>query len=327
MNKFISNSIIACFLIYTLFLSNFAFVAGESILDNDSVVDPVNDSVELVKELVENVSSPIVGENETIEGNQVEKTNDSNLEEDGSFIGNYSGTNSNESEGVIVDEENVYDVDFNITINDTNQIINDSEIVLNESFNSSLEKNDTVEQSPSEEKEGGVSEEKIFFERDFEVEVIQGFAEVEEGVIWVKKIYSAPENVEVVLPEGGVESSRVVLFDEERGESYVKIEYETLPPKKEEKEISEGKEVLVWSEDHYENVYTWTEIDESLDVRHKEEISIKWIEKNEEIKVKDLRDRDGNGTIPYGHHNVHKNHIRFMFYKVLICFFSVFGFY
>ncbi len=81
----------------------------------------------------------------------------------------------------------------------------------------------------------------------------------------------------------------------------VEIEYETPAPYALEENIGSGKRVKIVGpeEVHYENVLAFTQIDEALNVRNKENIRVYWNENNTYLNVENALDSDGNGIIDY----------------------------
>jgi hypothetical protein len=168
--------------------------------------------------------------------------------------------------------------------------------------------------------------EEIFEEEDFTVEIVQGAAEVGQPVRWTKKVYNEGKKVNVKIPKEGkeisykesdtgtyiatskkslslrslsVEEVRDIPEVEEVEQGHIEVVYETAAPNKEEKILKNGKEVLVYSEEHYTNVIVSTEIDEALNVRDKREVVINWVEEGVKIQSEKLEDRDENGIYDY----------------------------
>jgi hypothetical protein len=79
------------------------------------------------------------------------------------------------------------------------------------------------------------------------------------------------------------------------------IEYETPAPYAIEENISNGKRVkIVGSEEvHYENVLSFTNISEKLNIKNPSNIKIHWIENNTDITPTKVEDKNNNGIYDY----------------------------
>ncbi|HKL23571.1 MAG TPA: hypothetical protein VJ895_02360, partial [Candidatus Nanoarchaeia archaeon] len=299
MNKAISNSIIACFLVYTLFLSNFAFVAGESFLDNDSIVEKINESVSILGTDLENSTSNFnnFSGNESNSSFEITKNFSNETEKSENLFENlsanhddlkFNGSSINGSEN---SSEIIY---FNNTQNF-------SEFEGNSSFNSEggnfskkITENFSVPLVVENETLSNISN---LTEENFEVEIIQLPAKVGENVHWIKRVYGVSENFEIEIPKN---AERVIqnaknLMDSEF-KNYSEIRYETSAPKIQEKIFENKKEVLIYSKQHYENVTAKTEIDFNLSVNESEKLKVYWKEEKRYLDF-EVFDYDSDGFV------------------------------
>ena len=323
MNKTIANSLVACFLIYTLFISNFAFVAGSDILDNDSVVDLPNKIVDLIGDEVNNVSGgeELIGEvnnsepivKEEIGGNKTEEGISENVTLEERIVENISKKVINEN--ISVGEKVEENVSENVIVNETFENISKEENIsvelnltgvferekiqeeVNESINYTLINGSQIEDLI----EGNVSEELNLTERDFEIELIQMPAKVGEKVRWVKRVYGAPNSLNIELPadaEKVIKNKRLfsLMSLEPEVKDYVEVIYETSAPMIEEREIGKGKEVKVWAEKHYKNVTANVSIDFNLSVNESKKLNVYWKEENKYLDFK-VADENFDGFI------------------------------
>jgi DNA-directed RNA polymerase specialized sigma24 family protein len=95
-------------------------------------------------------------------------------------------------------------------------------------------------------------------------------------------------------------SQTEVNFNVEETANY-EIEYETPAPYAIEKETKDGKEVQIVGPDsiHYENVLSYTNLDEKLNVKNPAEVKIYWKEENKYIYPTKIEDTDNNGIYDY----------------------------
>ncbi|MCK4552814.1 hypothetical protein KAT80_01275 [Candidatus Pacearchaeota archaeon] len=79
------------------------------------------------------------------------------------------------------------------------------------------------------------------------------------------------------------------------------IEYETPAPYAIGEDTARGKRIKIIGPENiiYENVLTFTELDESLNIKDASKIKIKWLEQNKYIPVQKIEDKNNNGIYDY----------------------------
>ncbi|MCK4997512.1 hypothetical protein KAS08_04355 [Candidatus Pacearchaeota archaeon] len=126
------------------------------------------------------------------------------------------------------------------------------------------------------------------------IELIQNPAKVGEKVKWTKRVYTNDSNYKIQIPKNAEKIKSPILlstFSTSESKDYIEIEYVTQAPKKIETNLSHGKQVLVYSEEHYENVTVTTKINFKLIPQNKNQLKIYW---KEESKYLDFQAYDTN---------------------------------
>ncbi len=79
------------------------------------------------------------------------------------------------------------------------------------------------------------------------------------------------------------------------------IEYETPAPYAIEEEIERGKRVKIIGPEtiHYENVLSFTDLPESLNIKNPSNVKIHWVEDNSYIPIENIADLDNDGIYDY----------------------------
>jgi len=108
---------------------------------------------------------------------------------------------------------------------------------------------------------------------EHKTELIQGRAKVGQNVIWTKRAYTTDQD-------------------------YVETTYETPAPKKIETKTPKGKQVLIYSEEHYKNVIAQTNITFNLKLENKNTLNLFWKEENKYLDFQAF-DSNDDGIIDY----------------------------
>ncbi len=270
-------------IIYILLITSVASSTNISISDNSSLPSPEHEP-----QPEKSPSSP---------------NNSSSPEED---------SNNNENENTT----NIPNLENNTNNNSTNNTNQTAEPIQNQtnqtstnSTNQTISENITDSQTITE-----IINETISTEIETRIELIQGKAKVGETVVWTKRVYTPDSNYEVEIPINAQKLSETFFEtptntntfntqsfsaqseEEEPTESYIEVEYETPAPNKKEKDLSNGKEVLIWSEEHYKDVSVTTTVDESFEVGKNSILKIYWKEENTYLSH-EATDSDNNGII------------------------------
>ncbi len=79
------------------------------------------------------------------------------------------------------------------------------------------------------------------------------------------------------------------------------IEYETPAPYAIEEDTRRGKRVKIIGPEtvHYENIISFTYLDESLDIKSPSQVKIYWIENKSYVEIQTIKDADENGIYDY----------------------------
>lgn len=113
-------------------------------------------------------------------------------------------------------------------------------------------------------------------------ELIQHSATVGQKVKWTKRTYKTQEaqtfSIQSAEPE------------------YTEETYETPAPKQQEKNTPQGKQILIYSEEHYTNVTATTSI--PFNITNKEQLSLYWLEEQKYLPFQ-ITDQNITWTVPH----------------------------
>ena len=195
-------------------------------------------------------------------------------------------------------------------VGDAQESFGDVEIASEDSSEDNSENQaseDSSDESGSDNSESSSDSDSDFEESDGGEVVVVGITgevvrivERERGFTsWIKGLLRDFRISGFVVAEDP-DAQEVQLVEIEGEVREVEIGYETPVPYAEEQDLENGKRVRIVGPDdvHYENVLAFTELNESLGVRSRNGISLKWVENGTRIDY-DLYDRDANGIYDY----------------------------
>ncbi len=120
----------------------------------------------------------------------------------------------------------------------------------------------------------------------YRTELKQHSARVGQKVKWTKRVYTSNQSYKIQIPKNANITPSVKSFETSsesnlsQPQEYLEIIYETSAPQKTELNKSYGKEVKVYSNEHYKNVSVATNIDFNLRLKDKSLLKIYWKEEN-----------------------------------------------
>jgi hypothetical protein len=295
---------VALFLIYILILTTVATSSNISISDNSSLPSPKKTT----EPEIENTTSPQeeeTPENSTSESD--ETTNQTTPDE----TTNQTTPDETTNQTTPDEKEN--------TTEETNQTTPKTKIPLT---NQTSQENQSIENQTNQISSKNVTTEfnqtiqeidETTNESEPRIELIQGPAIIGEKVIWTKKVYTNNSDYKIKIPDEAKELTKTIKIKTENldsqeisfgitqdsEENHIEIIYETPAPGIEEKELEFGKEILVYSDIHYENVLAFTNLNETLGIRKPNQIKINWVEENQEITPTKLTDTNGDRIYDY----------------------------